>query len=292
MKKIVQMMSVGTIVVAVVFLSGCAYFSKTASVQSALSEGGAPAKAGKVAVPLFLHEKYKAGKGEKVWPDSTITDRFVTGLVQQGYNVLDRAQIRKMMRENDIRPESLYQENNVQKIGLLLHADTIVLGKLTLVEKEDGTILSRKLNVRAIRVLDGSVIFSVSSIDTTLYRVLTGEDLVDQGIADMFTPKAASDTTAGKSTGSGTVKVGGSTAGGTVGGSTAGGTVEGAGDGAAKTDISSSARADAALDASGNDDSAFEDGVEGEVHAFSSNDSLYNTPEDEPPIPEEAGDEE
>lgn len=194
---------VGMFYVAILLLAlvwGCAYFTKEASVQTAVSEEGRPKDAGKVAVPLFLHEKYKAGK-EKEWPDSTITDRFVTGLIQHGYSVMDRARIRKTMLENKLLSKDLYQENNIQKIGMLLHVDTLVLGKLSLIEKPDGTILSRKLNVRGIRVLDGAVLFSLSAVDTTMYRVLSGEDLVDQIMAKMLEPSDNSEksTPPGKS---------------------------------------------------------------------------------------------
>ena len=180
------------IVLPFVALLGCAYFSKEASVQTAVSEDGHPEDAGKVAVPLFIHEKYKAGT-DKEWPDSTITDRFVTGLIQHGYDVMDRAHIRKTMLENQLLPKDLYREDNIQKIGMLLHVDTIVLGKLTLIEQQDGNILSRKLNIRGIRVLDGAVLFSLSAVDTTMYHVLSGEDLVDQIIAKMVEPSVDSE---------------------------------------------------------------------------------------------------
>lgn len=180
------------ILLLALFLWGCAYFSKEASVQTAVSDEGSPKDAGKVAVPLFIHEKYKAGK-EKEWPDSTITDRFVTGLIQHGYDVMDRAHIRKTMLENQLHPKDLYKEDNIQKIGMLLHVDTIVMGKLTLIEQQNGTILSRKLNIRGIRVLDGVVLFSLSAVDTTMYRILSGEDLVDQIVAKMLEPSDDSD---------------------------------------------------------------------------------------------------
>ena len=173
---------------AAALIIGCAYFSKNASVQSAISPDGKPDTAGQVAVPFFIIEKYRGGQGDKSWPDSAITDRFVTGLVKHGYKVIDRTQVRKVLKENEMSPADLFGDDNIQKIGALLGADTMVLGKLTLVELEDGKTLERKLNVRGIAVADGAVVFSVSSIDTTPYKVLSAENLADQAIADMFPP--------------------------------------------------------------------------------------------------------
>ena len=67
------------------FQAGCAYFSKSASVRSAVAPDGTAERAGRVAVPVFIQEKYKTGKGLKKWPDIPLTDRFVTGLLRQGY---------------------------------------------------------------------------------------------------------------------------------------------------------------------------------------------------------------
>ena len=275
---------IGAALTVAVGTAGCAYFSKAASVQTAVSDQGGPEKVGKVAVPLFLHEKYKTGKGEKVWPDSAITDRFVTGLIQHGYHVLDRARIRKIMRENSIHPEELYSENNIQKIGMLLHADTVVLGKLTLVEKADGSIHSRKLNIRAIRVVDGAVVFSISSLDTTLYRVLTGEDLVDQGIADIFAAnKTDNAKTAATAEGGATSDYEKTTY---------------TDDGEMVDSFQIDAKADAAFGEEGRTSEAdFESGdamsdveVEPDSSSASKGDSideegLYVNPEDEPPVP-------
>jgi hypothetical protein len=165
--------------------SGCAYFSKNASIRVAVEPNGVAERAGRVAIPVFIQEKYKAGKGAKRWPDSPVTDRFATGLLQQGYSVVDRSVVQKALNDNGIYSNGILREDDISKIGKLLKADVVVLGKLTLVEQADGRTLSRKVTARGVRVSDGRTVFSLSAVDTTLYRVLSGEDLVDQALAGM-----------------------------------------------------------------------------------------------------------
>lgn len=167
-------------------IGGCAYFSKNASVETAISPDGAPGRAGRVAVPVFIQEKYKSGAGQKQWGDPAITDRFVTGLLRRGYVLVDRAVVHKILKDNGFSSSDGYREDNVAKIGKLLGAEVVVLGKMTLVEQGDGQIQSRVVTIRGIRAVDGQVLFALSAIDTTMYRVLSGEDLIDQALAEMF----------------------------------------------------------------------------------------------------------
>lgn len=164
---------------------GCAYFSKNASVRAAVGPGGVAERAGRVAVPVFVQEKYKAGKSFKRWANSPVTDRFVAGLLQQGYTVVDRSVVQKALTINGIYSNGILREDDISKIGKLLRADVVVFGKLTLVEQADGRILSRKVTARGVRVSNGRTVFSLSAVDTTMYRVLSGEDLVDQILAEM-----------------------------------------------------------------------------------------------------------
>ncbi len=165
---------------------GCSYFSKRASVQATVIPEGSAARAGRVAVPVFIQEKFKVGQPAKRWTDAPLTDRFVTGLIRQGYLVVDRANIRTILTANNLTYEDIHREDNISKIGQLLDCDVIVLGRLTLVEHADGQAESRKVTLRGIRVRDGLVVFSFSAVDRTTYMSLTGEALVDQGIEAMF----------------------------------------------------------------------------------------------------------
>ena len=190
MKNVSECCVVGLLSVSLMSLSGCAYFSKTASVQSAAASDGLPENAGRVAIPAFIQEKYKGGHGTERWPDAALTDRFATGLLQRGYTLVDRAVVQKTLKDNGLTWKDIHREEIVAQIGQLLKADVVVLGTLSLVEQADGTILSRKVNVRGIRVSDGQVVLSMSAVDATMYRVLSGEALVDQGLADMFSTSA------------------------------------------------------------------------------------------------------
>jgi hypothetical protein len=186
MKHLVCRLALSAVLGSATFESGCAYFSKAASVQAAVVPEGSAKRAGRVAVPVLIQEKFKVGLNPKSWADGPLTDRLVTGLLRQGYLVVDRATIRTILKANGLSYEDIQREDNLTKIGELLEADVVVLGRLTLVEHADGQAESRKVTVRGIRARDGMVVFSFSAVDTTMYRSLTGETLIDQGLDSMF----------------------------------------------------------------------------------------------------------
>ncbi len=162
------------------------------TVQGGFTNEGTPQQAGKVAVPLFQGDQ------------DAITDRFISGLIQNGYNVIERSYLEQLLQEVKLTHTSdFFDDESAVELGKLAHADTIIVGiyqekkknyqrkKVTKTwnpdkpvgryDKKQGKRVTqyggydkvetpysrerlegRDLSIRAIRVKDGIIIFSVN----------------------------------------------------------------------------------------------------------------------------------
>lgn len=171
----------GAVVLLIALGQGCAK-SQPISVRSALSESGSAAKAGTVAVPFLVVVKHRIDGRIVEWPDPALTDRLAALLLDQGFTLLDRSTVKKVLAKRGLSAADIEREDDLESLGKALGADVLVLSRLILVEAKDGRMFEKKLSLRGIRASDGRVLFSLSAVDTTAFRHLRPEDLLDAGL--------------------------------------------------------------------------------------------------------------
>jgi hypothetical protein len=163
-------------------MSGCAKTPQPMSVRTALSEAGASPQAGVVAVPFLVVIKHRNDGRAVSWTDPALTDRLAALLLEHGYTLLDRSKVKRFLGERGWTAAEVEREDDLEALGQALGAEVLVLSRLVLVEAKDGRMFDKKFSLRAVRLKDGQVLFSLSAVDTTPFRHLTPEVLLDAGL--------------------------------------------------------------------------------------------------------------
>lgn len=134
-------------------VQGCMTYEPAAVV----TEPGRPAHAGRLAVPTMT--LMVAGKPKLSQPESVgLTDTVINGLMESGYVILERAVLDKILSEQKLTTSDLFDTTKATELGKLAGASTVVAGQWTTLE--DGKF-QQSLSIRALRVSDGVVLFSV-----------------------------------------------------------------------------------------------------------------------------------
>ena len=124
-------------VLAAAFIAGCAPGVKTMKNQSFSAE-----KYKRIAVIDFEGNNQEAG--------STLAEMFVPHLMEMGFDVVERANMNKLLKEQKAGLSGALDSASIHQIGKILGVDALVFGNFHYTKKEakHTTILSKKRPLR------------------------------------------------------------------------------------------------------------------------------------------------
>jgi len=144
------------------FLSGCALNYSLKPERFNLSSSGK-----RVAILGF--SDLRADKIKKKYPLSTkvLVEKIIAGLSRKGFSVIDRENIEKILKEQQLSMTGLIDEEEAVQVGKLSGAELVLIGSINEYQRTIYPKVKMNLTLKAISVEKGVV---VSSIDVSISK--------------------------------------------------------------------------------------------------------------------------